>query len=838
MAQENCYHCGDECTTGTVKLEDKTFCCHGCKTVFEILEGNDLSYYYQLEKSPGTSPQRFEGKYDFLKNTEIANQLIEFDESGIQVTSFTIPAIHCSSCIWILENLHKLDPAIKNAQVDFPTKSVRLTYNRENSSLYDIVTLLGKLGYAPYISLDDTSGKRKKSIDRALIYKLGVAGFAFGNIMFLSFPEYFEVEDFWLERFAPVFRWLMFAFSLPVMFYSAQDYLTSAFKSLRSRMLNIDVPIALGLVVLFVRSTAEIVMDWGTGFFDSLAGLVFFLLLGKFFQQKTYAYLSFERDYKSYFPVAVTQLVKNDSAFAKAEQKQPSTTYNEIQTQVNNLKPSDRILIRNGELLPVDGILMRGAAQIDYSFVTGEADPVSKKSGDLLYAGGRQEAGIIEIEVVKSVEQSYLTQLWSNEVFSTRTAALYQNITDKVSKHFTISIVSIALLSLLFWWWYEPSLALNVFTAVLIIACPCAIALAAPFTLGNILRIFGRHRLYLKNSAVVEQLAEIDAIVFDKTGTLTTNAKSSVSYHGIKLNKAESSLFASNLRASNHPLSRALYKSCQETSTFQLDDFSEQIGLGIIGSKDSHKIKIGSFEHVTGSKKTHTTHNQTTVHIAINDEYKGYYSFHNQYRTGVSDTFKALESDHELHVLSGDNDGERKILEKMLPASTSLTFNQKPDDKLQFIKNLQARGKKVLMVGDGLNDAGALAQSDVGIAVSEDVNVFSPACDGIIDARRFSDLVKFITLSRKAKKVIKYAFIFSLFYNLIGLGFALSGNLLPVVAAILMPLSSISIVAFTTVYTYLLGKQLNNTNCQSGVGAQEHKKEEVFDLKRMDSKAA
>lgn len=798
---ESCFHCGDDCTTTVIEHQDKHFCCHGCKTVFDILNDNDLSYYYELEQSPGTTPSRFEGKFDFLENDVIAKKLLEFDEQDVQVVTFVIPSIHCSSCIWVLENLNKLHPDVTTSQVNFPKKSVRITYNSAQLNLHQLVLLLCKIGYEPYISLDDAT-KKTSSIDRSLIYKLGIAGFAFGNIMFLSFPEYFEVSEFWLERYKYIFRWLIFVFALPVIFYSGSDYLVSAYKSVRSRMLNIDVPIAIGILVLFLRSTVEIVMDWGTGFLDSMAGLVFFLLLGKFFQQKTYSFLSFERDYKSYFPIAVTRLSKTDSN-------------KEEQAQVYDLVAGDRIVIRNGELIPVDGILIKGNALIDYSFVTGEAEPVSKNSGDKLYAGGRQQAGVIELDVLKSVEQSYLTQLWSNEIFNKSAESLFQSITDQISKRFTISILSIAVLATIFWLWYQPSLALNVFTAVLIVACPCAIALAAPFTLGNLLRIFGKHKFYLKNSSIIEQLASIDTVVFDKTGTLTTSHKSVITYEGIALTVDEQSLLTSTLRASNHPLSRSLYGMLQENNINSLDDFSEEVGKGITGVLHNNRIKVGSYAFVSdgSSAFAKANLNQTTVHISANEVYKGCYIFYNEYRDGMKQVFDTLSVDCELAVLSGDNEGEKVHLENILPINTALVFNQKPGDKLNYIKNLQKQGKKVLMIGDGLNDAGALAQSNVGLVISENVNVFSPACDGIIDASRFKDITTFIDLSRKGKKVIQYAFIFSLIYNLVGLGFAISGHLAPVVAAILMPLSSISIVVFTTIYTYFLGRKLNlNTN--------------------------
>ena len=665
------------------------------------------------------------------------------------------------------------------------------------------MVLLCKIGYEPSISLQDTNAKTRPK-NHSLIYKLGVAGFAFGNIMFLSFPEYFEVSEFWLDRYKPIFRWLILLFSIPVAFYSGSDYLISAYKSIRSKLLNIDVPIAVGILVLFFRSAIEITMNWGSGFLDSMSGLVFFLLIGKFFQQKTYNFLSFERDYKSYFPIAVTRITKNKSSGK-------TLNFQEEQTQVNNLVAGDTIIIRNNELIPVDGTLVKGRILIDYSFVTGEAELVSKQAGEQVFAGGRQQSGLLEIEVLKSVEQSYLTQLWSNVVFSKNHKNEFQNLTDQISKHFTISILSIAFLATLFWGFYNPALTLNVFTAVLIVACPCAIALAAPFTLGNLLRIFGTHKCYVKNSGVIEQLANIDTVVFDKTGTLTTNYKNTITYEGIKLTAEEQTLLTSTLRASNHPLSRSLYNFLQTNNIHTLDAYKEDIGQGISGVINQNKIKVGSYAFVANGepKFNQATPNQTTVHISTNDTYKGYYIFDNKYREGMQKVFQSLAKDCKLVVLSGDNEGEKKHLKKILPKYTELIFNQKPIDKLNYIKALQAKGGNVLMVGDGLNDAGALAQSDVGFVISENINVFSPACDGILDATRFKDIAVFRTVSKQGKKVITYAFIFSLGYNLIGLSFAVSGRLEPIVAAILMPLSSISIVIFTSIYTYILGRKLN-----------------------------
>ncbi|MFL9831541.1 heavy metal translocating P-type ATPase metal-binding domain-containing protein [Flavobacterium sp. ST-87] len=791
MDTQNCFHCGLAIVKeAEIIFDAKTFCCNGCKTVYEIFSLNDLTCYYDFEKSPGATPQEIKGKYDFLDNENIVSKLLEFEEDSTAIVSLSIPHIHCSSCIWILENLQRLQKGISSSQVNFSEKKVRIVYNSNEVSLSEIVRLLCSIGYEPYISLDNYE-TQKQNMDRSLTYKLGVAFFCFGNIMLLSFPEYFEIREFWLDNYKPFFRWLIFALALPSFFYSASGYYVSAYKSIRSKMFNIDVPIALGIIVMFIRSLVDIVLDYGSGFFDSLTGLIFFMLLGKMFQIKTYSFLSFERDFKSYFPVAVTRINSDAS---------------EESVAVYDIQKGDRLLIRNQELIPVDGILISEKAAIDYSFVTGEAIPISKISGDKVFAGGKQIGKVIEMEVLFSVSQSYLTQLWSNDVFQKKVEQKHKSITDSISRYFTPILLLIAFLGFGYWIFTDVNTAFNVFTAVLIVACPCALALTAPFTLGNILRITGKQQFYLKNVLVIEQLAQVDTLVFDKTGTITTNKKSNISYEGKLLSEPDLILIKSILRASNHPLSRMLYDFLPEIEKVKINDFEEIAGKGIQAETAGNFIKIGSAAFAGNSEENSVI--QTSVHIQINGEYLGKYVFKNQYREGLENLFKKLNKKYLIKVLSGDNAGEKYALEQLLPQGTELVFNQKPEQKLEFIRQLQDSGKNVMMVGDGLNDAGALAQSNVGISISENVNVFSPACDAILEAGQFQKLDYFLKLSKKAMLVIKLSFGLSLLYNVVGLTFAVTGNLDPLIAAIIMPLSTITIVSFVTLMSNYYARKL------------------------------
>lgn len=788
MDDKNCFHCGLHIVAGQeIAFNEKEFCCSGCKTVYEIFSSNGLDCYYDFENAPGATPQDIKGKYDFLDNEAIVAKLLDFKEEATHIVSLYIPHIHCSSCIWILENLNRLNSGISSSQVNFPEKKVRIVFNPGEVTLKAVVLLLSSIGYEPYISLENYEGT-KKGISRELTYKLGVAFFCFGNVMLLSFPEYFDVDEFWLEQYKGFFRWLIFALALPSFLYAASGYYVSAYKSIRAGMLNIDVPIALGLVVMFIRSTVDIVFNLGQGFFDSLTGLVFFMLLGRLFQQKTYNFLSFERDFRSYFPIAVTKL----------------TNGQELSVPVYDIAAGDRLLIRNQELIPVDGILISGETDIDYSFVTGEAIPIKKRSGDKVFAGGRQLGQVAEIEVLSSVSQSYLTQLWSNDVFTKKEKQGYKTLTDTISRYFTPALLALAVAVFLFWVFKNVTTAFNVFTAVLIVACPCALALSAPFTLGNVLRIMGRQKLYLKNATVIEQMAKIDTIVFDKTGTITTNKKSAIVYEGEALTDAEAAALKNVLRGSNHPLSRRLYDFLPVYTVAPVQDFQEVTGKGVLGRAGVLLIQAGSAAFV-GKDEAGTL--QTNVHITVNGSYKGKFVFDNCYRDGLSSLFQLLGKNYELKILSGDNEGEREALQQLLPSCTELVFNQKPEQKLAFIEQLQQQGKNVMMIGDGLNDAGALAQSNVGISISENVNVFSPACDGILDAGQFSRIAYFMHYAKNAVKTIKMSFALSLLYNAVGLSFAVAGKLSPLAAAIIMPLSTITIVSFVTITTNYYAKK-------------------------------
>ncbi len=794
----SCYHCGEDLPVRPYVLDDKKFCCLGCQGVYQILSSHDMCSYYAYNDVPGQTQKHPERHFEYLDDKSITAGLVDYADEKVTVISLFIPAIHCSSCIWLLENLYKINPAILQSRIDFLKKQVSITFRNQEISLRKVVEILSSIGYEPLISLQDVVKEKKSSrTESNLIPKIAVAGFCFGNVMLLSFPEYFGLASF-EQNFKHFFGWLNLAFALPVLLYCSRDYFISAYKNLKNGNLNLDFPLALGIAVMFIRSAAEIITHTGAGFTDTLCALVFFLLIGKWMQQHTYHYLSFERDYRSYFPVAVTR-IKNGT---------------EKPAPLSELMVGDRILIRSNEIIPADAILLKGEAKLDFSFVTGESIPMGKVLGEVVYAGGRQLSGAIELEVVKPVSQSYLTQLWNNETFVPNQKKI-KTFSDTASRYFSYGLLLVAFSATGFWLFnHEVSKALAAFTAVLIIACPCALALSSPFTLAAVLSIFDKNKFYLKSTAVVEELARIDTFVFDKTGTITNPEAAQLHFEnvertkhsevmghidGLTLSQYQQQLISDLARNSGHPLSRELVKLLNREKAYPVDKYREKVGRGISGLVNGNQVKLGSSTFL--NLPLNGSPAGSTIHVMINEIYLGYFIFQQQWRSGFKELIFKLGNQADLHLVSGDQEHDKEMLIPFFPRVQQMHFRQSPQNKLDYILKLQQGGKKVLMFGDGLNDAGALKQSNLGVAVTDNVNNFSPGCDAILDGINFHKIPLFLKQAKDAVKVIHMSFVISILYNIVGLSFAVQGLLSPLIAAILMPLSTATIILFTSIAT-------------------------------------
>jgi Cu+-exporting ATPase len=827
-----CFHCGEPCPGDAFALDGKSFCCFGCQTVFSLLRENGLEQFYQLQAAPGTRIRAASAaaRWSFLDDPAVAEKLQDYADKTRAKVTLHLPSIHCVACVWLLENLFKLHPGVGPTQVNFSRREVAIAFAPEKIKFSELAALLTSIGYEPELTFGETEKIQLSPFRKKAWLRIGLAGFAFGNIMLMSLPFYFGLDSFSAPWFRVISGWLSLAIALPVVTFSAADFWCAAWSSFRQRRLTLEVPIAIGLAAIYLSSIFEVLAQRGPGYCDSLCGLIFFLLCGRLFQKKTYDRLTFDRDYKGFFPLAVVR--KNSGG--------------EASVAISQLEIGDHLILRNGELLPADAKLVSGEACMNYSFVTGESEPVTRAAGDHLYAGGRQMGGTIEVETVKSVAQSYLAALWNNEAFRKKSDHDLDSLTNRYSQRFTKLVIGIALAAAVFWIFTDATKAMKAFISVLIVACPCALALAAPLTHGTAQRILARRKIFLKNALVIERLAEVDTIVLDKTGTLTCADARGVEFQSAErevqsseLSAQEADWIGSLARHSTHPNSVRIAKAFS-FSILPVAAFKETPGAGVEGEIAGHKIILGSRAWlkkngvIIGDKMAETS----SVAVAVDGIFRGAFALENSLRPEVAELVACLGDKYELVMLSGDNEREAGRFQKLFGERAVLKFNQSPADKLNFIRELQQRGRKVMMVGDGLNDAGALKQAEVGMAVVEAIGIFSPASDVILDASELPCLARVFEFSRSAARVVRAGFIISALYNLVGVSIAAAGLLSPIVCAILMPLSSATVVAFASGATVWLGRKLQVEKLQVRSSVRQNLRPSTFNFQTIAKETA
>lgn len=773
--KDSCYHCGDPIES-PVEHDQHRFCCTGCSLVYQLLHQQGLSDFYTLNPQAGTKPK--DTNFDYLDDLLIVEQLLDFQDEQFSSVELSLPSIHCSSCIYLLEQLPQIKEGIQNIRVNFFKKNARILFKHGSISLHELILFLSSLGYTPNLSDKGQSSKKKKSL---LDYKLGLAFFVFGNVMLYSLPEYIDSQDPLLIEITPFLRYINMLLCL-ILYIPSKHYFTSSWNALTQRKINTDLLIAVGITTLFIRSAIETILLDLSGYWDSLAGLIFFLSSGQWIQTKVFAHLNFDNKIDSFFPLA-TQ-VKTSSGLESV--------------LIKDLEPKQHIYIKQGDIIPCDSVLIEPqTVQLDQSFITGEQYAITLHQDDHVYAGSKLVSPSATLEVQKSASQSYLTDLWiqadQHKVHSTQ----IQTITDYISRYFAIVIFVLATSSATYWGYtHSWQKAIEVASSILIIACPCALALSVPYTYGAILRLMAKRGIYLKHFNILDKLTKLKHLVFDKTGTLTKADKHSVQWHGDPLDPLSTSHISKLCSLSNHPLSIAIHQQLGISSASEPTTYQDHQGQGIEATIDLHSYKIGSASWV----KCPDLHLSSTVYISKDSAYLGHFTLHSSTRSGLSETLEALQPAYDLHLISGDKDTDRKHFASWFEAE-HMHFQQTPEDKARYINQLKNSGQHVAMIGDGLNDSIALIQSDIAIAVSEK-NQFSPSADIIIEGDRLDKLALLLTLAIKGRQVIYLAITLSFLYNIVGLSFALMGMLSPLVSAILMPLSSVSVIALTLLGVY------------------------------------
>lgn len=716
--------------------------------------------------------------FKFLDDKNLKSRFIVYENKNLTIVKFYIPKIKCSSCIWVLENINKKNKNIIKSKVDINKKEI-VIFKKRKYKLSDLALFLKNIGYEPLIK-ENIIIQNKDTI----AYKLSISFFCFGNIMLLTLPKYLNKnnEDLWLNHHNLFFGIIIIILSLPVILISFNEYIQPSYLKIKNRIIDINILISLGMIMLLINSLYEILNNISLGYLDSFSGLIFFLFLGKYFLYKAVKIINFDKSYKNLYSICAVKIQHNK----------------EIVTPISEIKKGDEILIKNGEIIPADSIIIKGFSEIDNSFITGESKTIFKKQGDKVYAGAKHNGQIIRLKIYKNIDKSYLSQLWK---LKNKQKFKHQNSTiDLTNKYFIIAIFFISILTGCYWCFLDPKKIIKSISYIFIVTCPCALVIAPNFTLGYIIKILSRVGFIINDINVIENIYNINYLIFDKTGTITEKDKFKIKFIGKTLTKDEKQNISILMKNSNHPLSNIIYQNIKETynkcHNVVIQNFKEIPGKGLIGEINDMNIKIGSHKIMNFKK----INNQTQVYVSINNIVKGYFLIKNYYRKNLTNIFKQLNK-YNIMILSGDNDLEKKTIQSITNFKQTL-FNKNPIQKLKIIKKLQQH-YTVMMFGDGLNDICAIKQSNVGVIVNQNNN-FIPECDIILNYDYLDYIPKLLKISTIGVILVRINLLISIIYNIVGIILSIKCNMSPIILAILMPLSSISVIIFAFFSTKII----------------------------------
>lgn len=788
--QQACAHCGAAVTgAAATGLADsgghsQRFCCNGCETVYSILRDRNLLGFYDLPENSVASLREKPGSdYSYCDSPWFRQMFVKESASGSWSLSLKLPDIHCAACVWLLEKLPEMLPGLTGSRINYLRKQLTVSATAQVTP-GQVIQLVADLGYAPDFSRESAATQKLSAYDRSLLRRMAVAAFAFGNAMLFSLPEYFssQVES----TFAKTFIVLNALLATFVLFYSAGEFFKSAWRAIKKKQIVIDLPISIGIAAMFARSAVDITQGTSAGYFDTFAGLIFFLLIGRFVQSRSYAWLNFERDNLLFLPLAV----------------RVQTGTGEVFTPVKDLKPGDTLRLLAGEIAPARCRVLSENAAADYAFITGESVPVSLKAGDMFEAGGKVVGQSVKLTITEAVDQAKLNRIWEdapreNDDVLSKPAG---GFAERISPWFTFTVVTIATGALLYWLPRDASIAFNAFSAVLVITCPCALAMAKPFSYFTAQSALARQGLFLKSAQTIEKFFNIQNIVFDKTGTLTQPGAFDVRFDVVAADFSDSdkSALAALAAESTHPLSRAVAKwlgaSIHEVPTA----FTEQPGLGVAAGIGRDRYLLGSAAWLAAEgviiADLPAAEFSSVVWCARNNTCLGRFQVRNQLRGDLETTVAKLQSRYQLSLLSGDSAVERDRFAAIFGEGAPLKFHARPDDKARSIAELKNDGP-VMMIGDGLNDAAALAAADLGVALTEDNSHFSPASDAVLAAAALPRLPGLMAQAKQVRKTTVAAYALSFAYNAVGISVAVAGKLTPLFCAVLMPISSLSVIA-------------------------------------------
>ncbi|WP_434931868.1 heavy metal translocating P-type ATPase [Shewanella sp. HL-SH5] len=786
----SCFHCNEPVLTAdkfTTLIDGQVqlMCCPGCQAVSQAIIDAGLTNYYRFRSEPGNKQSALipEGLNQFSAYDlpEVQQDLVH-QQGTLKSLSLSIDGITCAACAWLIEHKVKTLSGVASINVNSTTQRAIVTWHAGDVELSHILKQISDIGYqaAPY-QVDDQE-KLSKAESRKFLLRLGLAGFATMQVMMFAlalYSGYFSALDVELRDY---FRWVSMIFAAPVVFYSAQPFYFSAIRSLLLGKLNMDLSVSIAIAGAYIASCIATVNGNGEVYFESVSMFTFFLLLGRYFEQqaKQKASVSSSNLHKL---VPVTAHVMQDGQA--------------IEVAAKRLKVGDIILVRPGDIVAADGIITKGLSSLNESMLTGEQMPVLKQTNQQVYAGTINVDQPIEVEVTALGQDQLVAEIIRLQEFASNNKPNIALLADRLARYFSATILTIATFTYFIWLQISPEDAFWVTLSVLVATCPCALALATPTAVTCATAIFTKLGIITRKSGVFEKLPNINHVVFDKTGTLTCGKLSlgSVQLFADIDQSSALSLAATLEQGSLHPIAQVFipYHDINQV----IDDIRHEVGQGVQGYLKGRPIKLGSLafclqatEHLPNQKSVEHQH----VYLSIANALVASFELNDDIRPDSQKVIQTLKDQSiGVSMATGDSSGHANFLAKRL-SITDVHSGLSPQSKLDLINQLQ-QTKQVAMFGDGINDAPVLAGANISVAMGSGSAIAKNSADLILLGDHLSRFNDAITVSKYTNRIIKQNLAWAFGYNVIILPLAVTGHVVPYIAAIGMSVSSIIVVS-------------------------------------------
>lgn len=794
MASISCFHCLEPVITGerfqlSIDGKPALFCCAGCQAVAQTIIDSGLDDYYKFRTEAAAKaelvPAELRASLEQYDSAEVLADISQQQGGGTEL-ELAINGMSCAACAWLIEKHLSKQPAINKISINSSTQRALLNWQPEQLALSEILLLISQLGYqaSPFVA-DQQESQFKTELNRFL-KRLAVSGIMTMQVMMLAFALYFGEYSGIDQSHQGYLRWISMLLTLPVVLYAALPFVSSAWRSVKARQLNMDVPVSLAIYYTFFASAYATVMQTGEVYFESVCMFTFLLQLGKFFEYRARAQA---RDATSnllkIMPVSAT-LLKDDQQQAVSARR---------------LVAGDIILVKPGETLPADGVVLSGSSTVDESMLTGEYTAISRQQGDSVLAGSINHDGLLTVNVSSALAHSRLGQIIQLQQQTLHSKPRLVEKTDQLARYFVERLLLIAAATFALWYfWLDADRAFWVTLSVLVATCPCALSLATPTAITCALSRLNRLGILVKNSQALETLPELSHIIFDKTGTLTEGRFSIAALQrlpspaGDAINDSELLNVVANLEQhSEHPIARAFKGYLLQN--LQLKQVTISVGQGISGSWQGQQLKVGSaaFCQITDEQLSVT--GNANVFVTLDQHLLAAIALADSLRPGAAILVSNLQQQgYQVGMLTGDSSGQAA----QLAAELKLDFMQQdcsPADKVTAIKTLVDKGHKVLMVGDGINDSPGFNAAHISVAVDSGTDLSKNQADVVLLQPDISLLMTLLTAGKQAGRVIRQNLAWAVGYNLVIIPLAVAGLVSPYIAVLGMSFSSLLVVS-------------------------------------------